>query len=31
MSNWVDFKTNEEVLPIIANHAVFELALNSMN
>jgi len=31
MHNWVDFKTNEEILKILTNHAVFDLALNSMN
>jgi len=30
MHNWVDFKTNEEILKILTNHAVFDLALSSM-
>jgi len=31
MHNWVDFKTNEEILKILSTHAVFDLALSSMN
>lgn len=30
MSNWIDFKTNADVLNVLQNHAVFDLALNSM-
>ncbi|KAL4433311.1 hypothetical protein ABPG74_017415 [Tetrahymena malaccensis] len=31
MANWVDFKTNSSILSVLQNHAVFNLALRSMN